>query len=121
MTNKVYFVAEQADDWAAICESFADAQNELFTRGCDDEFLYVADAVEIDVNNMDDSISVVLVDMSTTTGAFINVSNFDTFEDFADEVAYHFSEAVDFYGYDAHAYALSNVERYRAVMSLARC
>ena len=121
MTNKVYFVAEHTDDWAAICESFADAQNELFTRGCDDEFVYVADAVEINVNDMDASVSMVLVDMNTTTGAFINASNFNTFEDFADEVAYHFSESVDFYGYDAHAYALSNVERYRAAMSLARC
>ena len=118
--NKVYFVASQSDDWAVICESMADAQNELFLRGCEDEFVYVADAVEVDADSLVTSVSMVLVDMSTT-GAFVNVDNFDSFEDFREEVAYHLGEAIDFYGLDAHAFALSNVERYRAVMSLARC
>ena len=121
MTDKVYFVAGQPDDWAVICESLADAQNELFLRGCEDEFVYVADGMEVDVDSLAASVSMVLVDMSTTTGAFINVDNFDSFEDFREEVYYQLSEATDFYGLDAHAYALFNVERYRAVMSLARC
>lgn len=121
MTKKVYFVAEQSDDWAVICESFADAQNELFLRGCEDELVYIADAVEVDADTLTASVSMVLVDMSTTTGAFVNADSFKTFEDFREEVAYHLNEAIDFYGLDAHAFALSNVERYRAVMSLARC
>lgn len=121
MTSKVYFVASQSDDWAVICESLADAQNELFLRGCEDEFVYIADAVEVDADSLAASISMVLVDMSTTAGAFVQANSFDTFEDFRDEVDYQLGEAIDFYKLDAHAYALSNVERYRAVMSLARC
>lgn len=120
MTNKVYFVADLTDDYAIVHRSFVDAQNELFSRGCEDELLFVADAVEVDVDAMDAATSAVLVDMGRS-GAFVQVDSFDTFEDFEDEVAYHLNEAIDFYGLDAHAYALSNVERYQMVMTLARC
>lgn len=118
MTNKVYFIADPSDDWAAVCNSWADAQAELFDRGCDDEFLFVADAVEVDA--MDASVSVALVN-ADECGWFIQANQFDTFEDFAEEVAYRLDEFTDYYGLDAHAYALSNVERYEVVKSLARC
>lgn len=120
MTNKMYFVADPADNYAIVHRSFVDAQNELFLRGCEGELLFVADAVEIDVDAIDATTSIVLVDMGRS-GAFVQVDSFDTFEDFTDEVAYRLSDAIDFYEVDAHAYALSNVERYQMVMTLARC
>ena len=118
MTNKVYFIADPSDDWAAVCSSWADAQAELFDRGDDDELLFVADAVEVDAVNASVSVALVNADES---GWFIRADQFDTFEDFADEVDYRLNEFVDFYGLDAHAYALSNVETYAVVKSLARC
>ena len=77
MTNKVYFVAGQPDDWAVICESLADAQNELFLRGCEDEFVYVADAMEVDVDSLAASVSLSIKwhNKSTyLTGLFIHVA-----------------------------------------------
>lgn len=118
MTNKVYFIADPSDDWAAVCSSWADAKAELLDRGCEDELLFVADAVEVDA--VDASISVALVN-ADECGWFIQADHFDTFEDFADEVNYRLNEFIDFYSLDAHAYALSNVERYAVVKSLARC
>lgn len=120
MTNKVYFIASPSDDYAVIYSSFADAQSELFEQSCNGEMLFMADAVEVDADSLTPSVSTVLVDMCTS-GAFVEARNFDTFEGFREEVAYHLNEAINFYDLDAHAYALSNVERYKVIKSLARC
>ena len=118
MTKKAYFIADPSDDCATVCASFAEAQAELFDRSYDDEFLFVADAVEVDT--VDASVTVALVDAGDC-GWFIQADQFDTFEDFADEVVYRLDEFTDYYGIEAHAYALSNLERYQVVKSLAKC
>lgn len=120
MTNKVYFVADPSEDYATVCDSFASAQAELFDNGLEGELLFVADAVEVDADTLTASISIVWVDEGRV-GSFIHADHFDTFEDFADEVDYRLNEAINFYQLDAHAYALSNIETYEVVKSLARC
>lgn len=120
MTNKMYFVADPSEDYATVCDSFASAQTELFNNGLESELLFVADAIEVDVDNLTANVFAVLVNEGHAS-SFIQADHFDTFEDFAEEVDYRLNEAINFYQLDAHAYALSNVERYEVVKSLARC